>query len=120
MFNLQLSCHIILLLLGVEICWQALGLLIFISSYIYGCFTCMCVSVHHVDIWSSKRFREGIRSPGIAASVLNHQGTISPAQSLFKEMGRAGEMAQRLRALTALPEVLSSIPSNHMMAPNYL
>jgi hypothetical protein len=25
----------------------------------------------------------------------------------------AGEMAQRLRVLTALPEVLSSIPSNH-------
>jgi len=29
-------------------------------------------------------------------------------------------MAQRLRALTALPEVLSSIPSNHMVAHNYL
>jgi hypothetical protein len=28
------------------------------------------------------------------------------------------EMAQQLRALTALPEVLSSIPSNHMMAHN--
>jgi hypothetical protein len=28
----------------------------------------------------------------------------------------AGEMAQWLRALTALPEVLSSIPSNHIMA----
>jgi hypothetical protein len=27
-----------------------------------------------------------------------------------------GEMAQWLRALTALPEVLSSIPSNHMVA----
>ena len=33
----------------------------------------------------------------------------------------AGEMAQRLRAaLTALPEVLSSIPSNHTMAHNHL
>jgi hypothetical protein len=31
----------------------------------------------------------------------------------------AGEMAQRLRALTALPEVLSSIPSNHMVAHNH-
>jgi hypothetical protein len=29
-------------------------------------------------------------------------------------------MAQRLRALNALPEVLSSIPSNHMVAHNYL
>jgi hypothetical protein len=32
----------------------------------------------------------------------------------------AGERAQRLRALTALPEVLSSIPSNHMVVHNHL
>jgi hypothetical protein len=31
-----------------------------------------------------------------------------------------GEMAQWLRALTALPKVLSSIPSNHMVAHNHL
>jgi hypothetical protein len=29
-------------------------------------------------------------------------------------------MAQRLRALNALPEVLSSIPSNHMVAQSHL
>ena len=33
---------------------------------------------------------------------------------------RAGGMAQRLRALTALLEALSSIPSNHMVAHNHL
>jgi hypothetical protein len=32
----------------------------------------------------------------------------------------AEEMAQRLRALPALPEVMSSIPSNHMVAHNHL
>jgi hypothetical protein len=32
---------------------------------------------------------------------------------------RAGEMTQRLRALIALPEVLSSIPNNHMVAHNH-
>ena len=32
----------------------------------------------------------------------------------------AAEMAQWLRALTALPEVLSSNPSNHMVAHNHL
>jgi hypothetical protein len=32
---------------------------------------------------------------------------------------RACEMAQGLGALTALPEVLSSIPSNHMVAHNH-
>jgi hypothetical protein len=31
----------------------------------------------------------------------------------------AGEMAQWLRALTALPKILSSIPSNHMVAHNH-
>jgi hypothetical protein len=30
------------------------------------------------------------------------------------------EMAQQLRALTALPEVLSSNPSNHMVVHNHL
>jgi hypothetical protein len=32
----------------------------------------------------------------------------------------AGEMTQWLKALTALLEVLSSIPSNHMVAHNHL
>jgi hypothetical protein len=31
----------------------------------------------------------------------------------------AGEMVQWLRALTALPKVLSSNPSNHMVAYNH-
>jgi hypothetical protein len=32
----------------------------------------------------------------------------------------AGEMAQRLKALATLLEILSSIPSNHMTADNHL
>ena len=32
----------------------------------------------------------------------------------------AGEMAQQLRASTALPEVPSSIHSNHMVAKNHM
>ena len=32
----------------------------------------------------------------------------------------AGEMAQRLGELTVLPKVLSSNPSNHMVAHNHL
>jgi hypothetical protein len=39
---------------------------------------------------------------------------------LTKEHHRAREMAQQLRALTTLPEVLSSNPSNQMMAHNHL
>jgi hypothetical protein len=41
------------------------------------------------------------------------------SQSKNQNLG-AGEMAQHLRALTALPEVLSSSPSNHMVAHNHL
>ena len=32
----------------------------------------------------------------------------------------AGEMSQWLKALTALPKVLGSIPSNHMVAHNHV
>ena len=35
---------------------------------------------------------------------------------LYKSCSGAGEMAQKLRALAALPEVLSSSPSSHMGA----
>jgi hypothetical protein len=41
-------------------------------------------------------------------------------ESLTNELKAAGEMAQWLRTLTALPEVLSSIPSSHMVAHNHL
>jgi hypothetical protein len=41
-------------------------------------------------------------------------------KNLLKYKDWVGEMAQWLRALTALPEVLSSIPSNHMVAHNHL
>jgi hypothetical protein len=37
----------------------------------------------------------------------------------IKKVPGAGEMAQWVRALTALPEVLSSNPSNHMVAHNH-
>jgi len=37
-----------------------------------------------------------------------------------KDPYRAGEIAQWLRALTALSEVLSSNPSNHMVVHNHL
>jgi hypothetical protein len=42
------------------------------------------------------------------------------SQKQYQEAKReAGKMDQQLRALAALPEVLSSIPSNHMVAHNH-
>jgi hypothetical protein len=40
--------------------------------------------------------------------------------SIKNAVSGAGEVAQWLRALTPLPKVLSSIPSNHMVAHNHL
>ena len=42
-----------------------------------------------------------------------------PRTHILKRGWVGGEMAQRLRALTALPKVLSSNPSNHMVAHNH-
>jgi hypothetical protein len=39
-------------------------------------------------------------------------------KSVLKFLDGAGELAQWLRAPTVLPEVLSSIPNNHMVAHN--
>jgi hypothetical protein len=38
----------------------------------------------------------------------------------MKKESQVGEMVQQLRALTTLPEVLSSIPSSHTVAHNHL
>ena len=46
--------------------------------------------------------------------------SICSLKSVKNFMFGVGEMAQRLRALIALPEDLSSIPSNHMVAHNHL
>ena len=50
--------------------------------------------------------------------------TLSIAQIFTQTMknyfGRAGEMAQHVRAVTVLLKVLSSNSSNHMMAHNHL
>jgi len=53
-----------------------------------------------------------------AAKKLFHRAWVNSARNTSDL--RAGEVARWLRALTALPEVLSSIPSNHMVAHNHL
>jgi hypothetical protein len=46
---------------------------------------------------------------------------VGKKKSVFKnKFIGAGEMAQQLRALTDLPKVVSSKPSNHMVAHNHL
>jgi hypothetical protein len=43
-----------------------------------------------------------------------------PVNKYMKPKEGTGEMAQWLRTLSAFPEVLSSIPSKHMVGHNHL
>ena len=52
-------------------------------------------------------------SPKPQCSLCHESAVKSPV------MG-SGEVAQQLRALTAFSEVLSSIPSNHMVVHNHM
>ena len=54
--------------------------------------------------------------PGLQVYATMHDGRFFP----IRELRRAKEMAQWLRELAVLPEGLSSIPSNHMVAHNHL
>jgi hypothetical protein len=69
-------------------------------------------------------WKEGEKSNGdkqIGKKQKWREGSIRPVHvSQSRSLGGgAGEMAQWLRALTALLKVLSSNPSNHMVAHNH-
>ena len=59
-------------------------------------------------------------SPKLNSSPLQRKYLCKPYGKLGEGGRGAGEMAQRVRALTALPKILSSNPSNHMVAHNLL
>ena len=59
-----------------------------------------------------------VKVPGFENDVCVQK--LDASAFLGDEKERAGEMTQPLRARTALPEVLSSNPSNHMVAHNHL
>ena len=56
----------------------------------------------------------------ISSSISIYEGNLVIFTKILNGCCGAGEMAQRLRALPVLPKVLSSIPSNHMVAHNHL
>jgi hypothetical protein len=56
----------------------------------------------------------------IFTNPTSNRGLISKIYKELKTRHRDKEMAQQLRALTAFPEVLSSISSNHTVAYNHL
>jgi hypothetical protein len=82
----------------------------------------------HTHIKQEVGAEESIRSPPRKYGGRNKRDHASKTQKVegktqgpFEKLpSGAGEMAQRVRALTALPEVLSSNPKNHMVAHNYL
>jgi hypothetical protein len=65
--------------------------------------------------WNYCGFKQGVHK------LESHHGEVTfKKKQTNKQTVGAGEMAQLLRVLTDLPEVLSSIPSNHMVAHNHL
>jgi hypothetical protein len=75
----------------------------------------------HLHIWFGTETQNEsacLCLPSAGIKGMCHQG---PAWFCFlNSTPRAGEMTQWLRALTALPEVLSSNPSNLMVAHNHM
>jgi hypothetical protein len=70
----------------------------------------------HVGIVSGSPAVHAQMSTSLQVGIFVNRQQLMPQELMY----RAGEMAQRLRTLIALPEVLSSIPSNHMVAHNHL
>jgi hypothetical protein len=62
-------------------------------------------------VWCFEMVRAGA---GTGGEVEQEEITL-----ITNTLNRAAEMAQQVRALTALPKVLSSNPSNHMVAHNH-
>jgi hypothetical protein len=72
-----------------------------------------------IDAWTLRSL--GLNPSSATARCVWLLGFAGPQLNGTKNRGmEAGETAPRLRALTALPEVLSSVPSNHMVAHNHL
>jgi hypothetical protein len=69
----------------------------------------------------SRRLGRSTQHPGQPMCYISkyREGLQCNKCELKKTQGGAGEMAQWLRALTALPQVLSSNSSNHMVAHNH-
>jgi hypothetical protein len=68
----------------------------------------------------SSRITRAIQRNPVSKTKQNKKQTRTTNKQTNKTKQNAGEMAQRLRALTVLPKVLSSNPSNHMMVYNHL
>jgi hypothetical protein len=70
-------------------------------------------------------YRLGARNTHKTVTVQNVKKTkcsesVKENQHTLKMDPRAREMTQRLRTLTVLPEVLGSIPTNHVVTYNLL
>jgi hypothetical protein len=69
----------------------------------------------NIECWGDNLVDKGLSPQHKSLKFVFHPRTHVKARH-----NEAEEMAQWLKAMTALPEVLSSIPSNHMVAHNHL
>ena len=98
------------------------GLRILMPVFTY----CWHMSQEMIKIITWKRHFTSTLSSALGDSIKAERKTFSYVLLQYKllnglkKKSQDGEMAQRLRALTALPKVFSSYPSNHMVAHNHL
>ena len=72
----------------------------------------------NISFHIEKRWRKGGQKAAYLHRMETEKEKSLTVWGLRKNPNRAGEMTHWLRALTALPEVSSSIPSTHMAADN--
>jgi hypothetical protein len=71
-----------------------------------------------LTVWQRQHIPEhGSSQPSVSEGPVSYS---LASEIPYIEIKGAGELAQWLRALTALPEVMSLVPSNHIAAHNHL
>jgi hypothetical protein len=105
--------------LGILVAEQKPKAHLYLASRVWGTTAQVLISCRRSGI-RSKPLASGLAAIQSKACYLDFGLQTEGKKLILKIKLGAGEMAQQLRALTALPEVLSSIPSNHMVAHTHL
>jgi hypothetical protein len=87
------------------------------NPHTYGHLISLCIYCHSYPF--HRQFSLIHSSESLPRELQADKAAVPVSFKARKCQAWAGEMAQRLRALTALPEVLNSIPSKHMVVHNH-
>ena len=101
-------------------CWSRYRTLNYLSNTICPCATTLPTVPIMDQTVSQSQLNVFLYKSCQRHDIYSHQLYAKTNVSIRVCVCGAGEVAQRLRALTVVPKVLSSNPSNHMVAHNHL